>query len=369
MTKLAIKERLTNEVESNEEIKDDAVFYGDKELRWYQIASHNGVVNALEEGKKRILIVQPTGTGKTLTIVHILSNGDVSRVLGVHDRKLRVLYIAHLHRLLTQAERTFADDNNVELILQSMMSPIPEHLLNGFDIVVMDEAHHEAASSMQYQLDSISDKPFIGLTATPDRADNFVIKFEVIINPISREQAVAEGYLAETYLRTFVDGSERSKADIAIDILDRYAEEMNGTLVFLRTKKEVKQVNDYLTGKGYKSVGLLNQSNDELGVILDEFSHGKVQFIVSCNKISEGIDVKGCSDVVVARNINSYPLLNQMVGRAARPDCSCHIWEIANPLSRDNIDTTIVTGTPKEHKLIYKQKGQWVEEYFDYTHK
>lgn len=351
-----------------EDQNEEVVLYGDKQMRWYQIASHNQAVKALENGIKRILIVQPTGTGKTLTIVHLLSNGDVARVLGVKDRKLRVLFVAHLHRLLTQAEQTFAEENKVELILQSMMSPIPEALMNdGFDIVVMDEAHHEAASSMQYQLDRISDKPFIGLTATPDRADGSVIKFEEIINPLTREQAVAEGYLAETFLRTFVDGSERSKADIAIDILDRYADEMQGTLIFLRTKREVLIVNNYLMTRGFNSVGLLTQTNGELNDILNDFSDGKIQFVVSCNKISEGVDVRNCTDVIIARNLNSYTLLNQIIGRAARPDSPCRIWEIVNPLARNNLDTTVVTGTPKEHKLIHVEKSQWVEEYFNYS--
>lgn len=365
MTNLAIKE--VEQVEEN----DEAIFYGDKQVRWYQNACHNQAVDAVSRGVKRILIVQPTGTGKTLTIVHLLSNGDFARAIGVTDRKLRVLFIAHLHRLLTQAEKTFAEENKVELILQSMMSPIPDTIMHeGFDVVVMDEAHHEAASSMQYQLDRISDKPFIGLTATPDRADNFVIKFEEIICPLSREQAVEEGFLAETYLRTFVDGSERSKADIAIDILDRYANEMNGTLIFLRTKREVTIVNDYLVKKGYSSVGVLTQSNDELNDVLNDFSDGKIKFVISCNKISEGIDVRNCTDVLIARNLNSYSLLNQIIGRAARPDSPCRIWEIVNPLARNNLDTTVVTGTPKEHKLMHIEKGQWVEEYFDYmSHK
>jgi superfamily II DNA or RNA helicase len=362
---------MTNLAKIKTEVQDetnDIVFYGDKQVRWYQIACHNQAVKALEEGIKRILIVQPTGTGKTLTIVHLLSNGDVARILGVEDRKLRVLFIAHLHRLLTQAEKTFAEENKVELILQSMMSPISDEVMKqGFDIVVMDEAHHEAASSMQYQLDCISDKPFIGLTATPDRADRFVIKFEEIICPLSREQAVEEGFLAETYLRTFVDGSERSKSDIAIDILDRYADEMKGTLIFLRTKREVLIVNNYLLSRGYSSVGVLTQTNAELNEVLNDFSAGRIKFVVSCNKISEGIDVKNCTDVLIARNLNSYSLLNQIIGRAARPDSECRIWEIVNPLARNNLDTTVVIGTPKEHKLVHIEKGQWIEEYFDYT--
>lgn len=359
--------KMTNEIETIE-AQDEVQFYGDKELRWYQVACGNHAISDIEKGLKRILIVLPTGTGKTLTVVNLLCDPRLASVLGVNNRKLRVLYVAHLGRLLTQAERTFADENNIELILQSMMSPIPEQVMEaGFDIVVMDEAHHEAATSMQYQLDRIADKPFIGLTATPDRADGMVIKFQSIINPLSREQAVSEGYLAETYLHTFVDGSERSKSEVVKDILNGYADKMEGTLIFVRTKKEVTEITRFLKERNYKAVALLNQSNDELNELLDQFSNKEIQFLVSCKKISEGIDVKNCSDVVIGQTVGSYPLLNQIIGRAARPDCDCRIWEIVNPLAYRNLDTTVVTGIPKEHKLVYVANNEWVEEVFNYS--
>jgi superfamily II DNA or RNA helicase len=359
---------MTTENTNSTEINIDE-FYGEKELRWYQIATRNQCIKSIEQGKKRILIYLATGTGKSLTVACTIGSPELKRVLNVHDRKLRILFIAHNSRLLTQAERTFAAENNVELILQSMMSLVPQDIIDaGWDITVIDEAHHEACSSMQLQLESIvGDKPIIGLSATPDRADGCIIKFEEIISPISREQAVKEGYLAETYLNTIVDGSERSKAEITIDILNEYAHKMNGTLIFVRTKKEVSTINAHIEKMGYKSVALLDQSAEEMDEILDSFSRKEVQFIVSCQRLSEGVDISHCETVVVGRNIGSLSLLNQMVGRAARPDCNCNIYEIVNPLSKDNLDVTCIVGTPLEHKIIFQERGKWVEEFFDYT--
>jgi superfamily II DNA or RNA helicase len=345
-------------------------FYGDKAIRWYQIAARNEAIAAIYAGIKRILIQMPTGAGKTLTIACTLGSPEMKKALGVSiDQKLRVLFVAHMGRLLTQAERTFADENGVELILQSTMSAIPQDVLNtGWDLSVLDEAHHEATSSLQMHLETeFGEIPLIGLTATPDRADGMVIKFEKFIHPISREQAVEEGWLAETNLHTIVDGSERSKVSILCDIFDAYAHRMNGTLVFVRTRKEVDIISKHLTDMGYKAVGLLTQNPIELDRILDSFSQGDVQFIVSCNRLGEGIDVEGCSTVVLGRTIGSYSLLNQIVGRGARPDCDCNIYEIVNPLSSTNLDTTCVVGTPKNHILIHYAKGVWQEEIFDYA--
>jgi DNA repair protein RadD len=358
---------MSDKVLEQNEINIDE-FYGEKELRWYQIAARNQCIKSIENGKKRILIVLATAAGKTLTIACTLGSPELKRILNVQDRKLRILFIAHNSRLLTQAERTFADENNVELILQSMMTLVPQDIIDaGWDITVIDEAHHEACSSMQLQLESIvGDKPIIGLTATPDRADGCIIKFEEIISPISREQAVKEGYIAETYLNTIVDGSERSKAEITIDILNEYAHKMNGTLIFAKTKKEVSTINAHIEKMGYKSIALLDQSAEEMDDILDSFSRKEVQFIVSCQRLSEGTDVKNCETIIISRAIQSYALLNQIIGRAARPDCDCNVYEIVNPLTKDNLDSTCIVA-PIEHKIIFQERGKWVEEFFDYT--
>jgi len=343
--------------------------YGDKEMRWYQIASRNQAIEALQENVMRILIVQPTGSGKTLTIVSSLSHPDFRKALGVDgNRPLRVLFIAHKHRLLSQGEKTFVDGCNVDLITQSAFSDIPQEVIDeGWDITIIDEAHHEAMMSIQLQLEVIGDKPVIGLTATPDRADGCVIKFEVIINPISREQAVAEGWLAETELNTFVDTPTKDKTVVIKSMIDFYGHEMGQTMVFVRTKAEVQRINDYLNESGYKSVAITNQSEKQLDIILDQFSNKEFQFIVNCNKINEGVDVAGCTDVILGRQFGSYPQLNQVIGRAARPDSECRVWELVNPLSGTNLDTTVVVGTPVRHRLIAMSHGKWIEREFDYT--
>ena len=45
----------------------EEVIFGDKTARWFQVAARNGVASALERGINRILVVQPTGTGKTVS--------------------------------------------------------------------------------------------------------------------------------------------------------------------------------------------------------------------------------------------------------------------------------------------------------------
>lgn len=346
--------------------------YGEKAARWYQIAARNGVAEALERNRTaRILVVQPTGCGKTLTSGLIFTNDRVRKALKVKkNKKLVLLFIAHKHRLLSQAEQTYADAENVEFIEQSAFSPIPDEVLARTDVICLDEAHHEAMTTIQYHLDKFANVPMIGLTATPDRADGCLIKFDVIINPISREQAVKEGWLAPTRIHTFVDVPSKQKIDVLTDIFENYAHQMGQSMVFVKTKAEVRAMVEVINGLGYQAIGILSQTDREVNTILNSFSAGDLQFVVNCNKINEGVDVLGCTDVILGRQFGSYPQLNQVIGRAARPDSDCNVWELINPLSGRNLDTTVVVGTPEYHRLISKEGGEWVEREFDYiTHR
>lgn len=365
---MAKNEQAVDQVEINEE-----EMFGDKEVRWYQIAARNSVEEALEANPTaRVLVVLPTGAGKTITSGLIFASRRVRNALKVPaDRNLRLLFIAHKHRLLTQAEAAYAAAEGVDFISHSAFADLtPEMIAKGWDVTCIDEAHHEAMSTIQYHLDKLGDHPIIGLTATPDRADGCLIKFETIVNPISREQAVAEGYLAPTHIHSFIDVPSKEKVDVLTDIFENYAHQMGQSMVFVKTKKEVSAITLVLQNLGYAAVGVLNQSDKELDAILNQFSEGKVQFIINCNKINEGVDVKGCTDVILGRQFGSYPQLNQVIGRAARPDSDCNVWELVNPLSGRNLDTTVVVGTPESHRLVSKEAGVWVERQFDYvTHR
>lgn len=348
------------------EAVSEVLMYGDKEARWFQVAALHAVEQELAQGTNRILVVLPTGAGKTITSGLIFSSPEIRKTLNIpDDRPLNLLFIAHKHRLLSQAENAYAAASNVNIILQSAFSPIPADL--EWDISCIDEAHHEAMMTIQLQLDQLGEKPIIGLTATPDRADGMVIKFEAIINPITREQAVEEGFLAPTYLNTIVDTPARNKVPVAKMIIDRYKDEFGQTMMFFKTKAEVREVTQYLVELGYNAIAILNQTERQLDELLEDFSAGKVQFILNCNKINEGVDVKGCTDVCLFRQFGSYPQLNQVIGRAARPDCDCRVWEMINPISGRNLDTTVVVGTPERHRLISKKRGVWIEQDFDYT--
>lgn len=345
---------------------EEVVLTNGDALRWYQIAARNQCYAAMAKGKYRILVVLPTGTGKTNTCVAIASGSQLRQMLKVpDDRKIRVLFVAHRHRLLSQAEIAFSQEMDVELIVQTSASAIPEEVLQrGFDLVVIDEAHHEACTQVQMKLEYIH-TPIILLTATDERHDGLMIKYDVRIEPLTREQAVREGWLSPTSIYSFVDSPTKNKVEIVKDILNEFASMMDGTMIFMRTKKEVLEIQTHLIGMGYKAIGLLSQSDTKVNEILNAFSRGEVDFVINCQKIGEGVDVKGCSTVVIGRTLDSYSLLNQLIGRASRPDSKCQVFEIINPLSPSNLDSTRVVGEPEAHYLYERLGDKWIEHVFN----
>ena len=375
---------MTTDMTQSDNVEE--LFFGDLQARSYQIGSLKQVEQAFTNGAKRVCLVSPTGSGKTVNAGIIMTSPIIRKLCGVsnettasgnYKQNLRVMFIAHRDRLLQQAVSTYANIFGVELIIQSCFSDIPAHILEeGWDFTILDESHHESMTTIQYQLENITSStnhplgfiPLLGLTATPDRADGLVIKFDTIITAITREQAVEQGFLAKTYIHSFVDATSRdNKVDILSDIFKDYHQIMGRGIVFVSTKAEARELSARIVEHTGKMVACVVDVNDAtLNTILDDFSKGEWDFIVNCAKLGEGIDIRGCDTVVIGRTVGSYPLLNQYIGRGARPDSDCNVIELVNPLT-DNLDTTVVVGIPENHTLYYKRKGKWVEREFDYT--
>lgn len=336
------------------QLKDNLV--DGEEYRDYQSRTVAKTIYALENGFKRVLIEKPTGAGKTPISRNLFNSPELRKVLNIKgDRPLRLLFIANRNRLLTQAERTYSSAANVEIItISTSLKEFPEDLLaKGWDITCLDEAHHESMTSFQLYLESITSVPLIGLTATPHRPDNCILKFELIINEITRKEAVEQGYLAETDIISIVNVASRNKSSFLKRVLRDFKEDINQCIIAVKTKKEIEDLESYMKGIGYEGVvGILNQNPDELNEVLDSFSKGDVKVLINCNKINEGIDVKGCSTLFLGRDFDSIIQLNQTIGRGARPDSPCLVIEIIDPVKSKKNALHIVEKA-KSHKFVY----------------
>lgn len=342
-----------------------------EEKRQFQIDTVAKTIHYLNNGYQRILIVKPTGAGKTIISRSLFSSEKMRETLGIKsDRPLRLLFIANKQRLLQQAVRTYDNVNNIEIItISTCLKTFPQYLIDeGWDITCLDEAHHESMNSFQLYLESINSAPLIGLTATPNRPDNCILKFEAVVSEITRQEAVEQGYLAETDIISVIDTGGRNKVPMMQKVFTCLYEEIGNTIITFSTKAEVREFQSWLADNGYeKSIAILDQDPDELNDILDGFSKGEYEIIVNCNRINEGIDVKGCNTVIGAKEWHSNVQLNQFVGRGARPDSDCLVIELINPL-KDTLTAIDIVGTAKTHRLVdFRKNEMFMFDFFDKT--
>ncbi len=158
-------------------------------LRPFQERLLEQVQLARLRGHHRNLIVAATGTGKT-----VMASIDFSRLRRVLPRS-RLLFVAHRQEILEQSRATFRyalqDASFGELWVGQYRAERFEHVfasiqsLNAaglgsvdpqhFDVVIVDEFHHAAASSYASLLEHVEPVELLGLTATPERADGLDI--------------------------------------------------------------------------------------------------------------------------------------------------------------------------------------------------
>lgn len=333
----------------------------DKEPRYYQI---NGVLKLnhyLSEGFKRILYIMPTGTGKTLQSKLSVMSNIVQKTMGWDKKeKIRVLFIVHKNRLLRQAANEYANCGNIELITQSAFQDVPQSVIDeGWDVTFIDEAHHEAMMSIQMLLDQLGNIPIIGFTANPNRGDNLLVKFEKFIMPISKKQAIEEGFISNPAINSIMDTGKVDKTDLAISLVKKYRYHMGNTIAFFKTNKECERFYNFCCQEGIAATWLTPTSSEKaLDKALDDLSKCKIQFLINCKRVDEGIDVLNCTDVLLARNFKIHSEKEQLAGRAIRPDTPCTIWEFTNPYI-DSIEADQVVGAYRSRRFLYIKNNEW----------
>ncbi|HUX62124.1 EcoAI/FtnUII family type I restriction enzme subunit R [Sulfuricella sp.] len=189
-----------------------------KEPRYYQVEAINRAVEAVAGGKKRVLLVMATGTGKTYTTFQIIwrlwKAGEVTRILFLADRNILV------DQTLVNDFKPFGSvmtkiknrkiDPSYEIYLglyQAITGPDEEDKIfkhvsrDFFDMIVIDECHRGSAaddSAWREILEYFNNAVQLGLTATP-KETKYVSSSTYFGEPVytySLKQGIEDGFLA-----------------------------------------------------------------------------------------------------------------------------------------------------------------------------
>ena len=159
------------------------------ELKKHQLEALRSL-QAMRDNRETIaLLYHATGTGKTVTAVM-----DAKNFGG------RTLFLAHTQELINQAAETFRKlwpSVTVGRYMESIKQPgahvvcgsvqsVALHLEqfkdDGFDYLIVDEAHHASANTYQKVLSYFKPSFTLGLTATPERTDDNKVILDIFKN-------------------------------------------------------------------------------------------------------------------------------------------------------------------------------------------
>jgi len=270
------------------------------ELRPYQKQAVRKAVRNLTSSK-RVALVMPTGAGKTVVASEICKHFQP------------VLWVAHQKELLKQARKALkrAEITDFDL-LSSASKNIPSRR---FNLLVIDEFHHEACNSHTNILSSVEHLKLLGITATPDRLDKNRLRFDERVDVVGQRDLIDDGYLAP--IRLFrvrlPNHPSRCASDLACwaNIHKSY---IGKTIFFVRDLKEAKIVQNMLQ---MSSEIISGTSDRELQ--LERFKEQtNIQCLISCLLLTEGVDLPMCKTVILGRKTKSKALLSQMIGRSLR---------------------------------------------------
>jgi type I restriction enzyme, R subunit len=225
-----------------------------KSPRYYQEIAINRAVQAILQGKKRVLLTLATGTGKTVVAFQVcwkLWNSRWNRE-GKY-RRPRILYLADRNILVDDPkDKTFTPFGDArhkiegkaiksremyfatyQAIAQDERRPglYKEYARDFFDLIIVDECHRGSArdeSNWREILEYFEPAFQLGMTATPLREDNRDT-YHYFGNPLymySLRQGIDDGFLAPYKVHRIVTTADAAGWRPSKGELDRYGREI-----------------------------------------------------------------------------------------------------------------------------------------------
>lgn len=321
------------------------------ELRDYQEMLIDGSKIEFQNGKKRVLIVAPCGSGKTVIMAWMAAQAKLKRN--------NTLFAVHRQELIDQSSKTFIKLNVPHGIIAAKYPMNPSEniqigsiktVVNRTDklsipqLIILDEAHHATANTWRKLLDIYPDAYVIGLTATPQRMGGQGLGdiFDSMIIGPSVKELVAAGNLSPyryyappvaadleglkvkygDYIQSDV-AMRMDKSEIIGDLIKKYQELAPGTraVCYCASIEHSQHTAEMFRQAGIPALHIDGETPSVTRTAaINEFKTGAIKILCNVDLISEGFDVPAMETVILARPTQSLTLFIQQAMRAMRKD-------------------------------------------------
>lgn len=320
----------------------------------YQNTGVSLLRNAMSQGKKKLVLVAPTGAGKTIIFSYMAMNAikKQKRVLIVSDRdellkqsggalegfNMKPIIISRSNQLKTLNGMLYV--GMVETLARRLKDEKYKTFINNLDLIIFDEAHKQSFNKIFPFI--TGEKTFvIGATATPYRDKNMVSMddfYEHMEEVAKVSQLIELGYLCkpksfgvpvdlsnvkmkgDDYDGTAM-GDMYNEIKLYEGVYDNYQKITPGkkALIFASNIDSSKNlVNDFVE-KGLPCKHLdSNMTTKEREDILEWFKNTDYALLSNVGILNTGFDCKTIEVVILYRATKSLPLFLQMVGRGSR---------------------------------------------------
>lgn len=309
--------------------------------------------NLRKNNKDKSLLISATGTGKTY-----LAAFDVK---AVHPK--RMLFVVHRRSIALKAMETFKTiikDKSMGLfsgdtkeincdyvfsIIQTIYKPENKQLFSKeeFDYIIIDEVHKAGANSYQELVNYFKPQFLLGMSATPERSDDFDIykMFDYnIAYEIRLQQAMEYDLLCPFHYYGITDMTiddhviddksdfnllvDEKRVDYVIDKINDYGysgDRVHG-LIFVSRKEEAHRLSEMFNQRGFNTCALTGEATEkqrqEAMDSLESNEDGSLDYIFTVDIFNEGIDIPKVNQVVMLRPTQSSIIFIQQLGRGLR---------------------------------------------------
>lgn len=304
-----------------------------------------------QSGKNKALIISATGTGKTYLGAFDVRNFKPKRFLYLIQNREVLLHSLHsFERVLggtpkdygiyTGNDKTGKNAKYLFATVQSVERNLSQFKPKEFDYILFDEAHHLGAKEEQKIFKYFKPKFCLGMTATPERTDDFNVYklFDYnIAYEIRLKQALENDMLCPfhyygvsdyEYHGQMIDDSSTLQYlvnDERVDYIIRqtkyygYSGEVLHGLIFCSRDQEAEILAKKLTLKGFPSDHLSGKdSTAKRRKTIKKLEKGEIKYITSVDVFNEGIDIPCINQIVLLRSTKSPIVFVQQLGRGLR---------------------------------------------------
>jgi len=348
-------------------------------LRSYQESAVREIRARVAGGVRRLIVVAPTGSGKTTIAAHIIASAV--------ERGSRVLFMAHRRELITQAFNRLVQLGVPEGQLGVLMgrdrrrrpgAPVQVASVDTLrnrakplaDIVFVDECHRATAKSYRDIATHYPDALHLGLTATPFRAngDGLDDAYDDLLLVASPRRLIDEGHLVEPRVFTVPTGAlpdlsavrvkrgdydQRALAE-AVDsktlignLVEHWMRHAEGvrTVAFAVSVAHSQHIAEQFRQAGVAAEHLDGGTpTEQRDAILARLERGDTRVVSNCGVLCEGWDQPAVKCAILARPTRSTGLYLQQAGRILRP------WNGQRAIILDHGGCVLEHGLPQDDR-------------------